>query len=396
MRSKLTVFLAVLALLPAFLAAAVPEGRPAPRVSMKLLRNGAVADFPGWQAYKGKVVVLEFWATWCVPCVANIPHLSDLAKAFRGKPVEFISVTVENADTVKKFLKTHPMAGSVAVDGNNAWRAFGVTGVPQTVIISRAGAVLRYTSPEQLSEKALQQLVDLGSAEAIEKINNSKAAAPEKAPENSALIEVRVASVTENGDMSYGHGSRNGTVYLEYTRLDLRAMLAQAYGVGEQRVEISSALPAQRFSFLVRAPKAAENMLKPLLRQAVLAAYGAQVRRVSGERQVLLAQYDNAPHAGFSPAGDLGGWSEGRDYVRSAGARMDKLLEFLESRFGQPVQDETGLTGIYDMKLEWTGVNNDSVAAALKAQFGITLVPAARTIELLEAGPAGDTDSPGL
>ena len=75
MKTKLSVFLAVLALLPAFLAAAVPEGRPAPRVSMKLLRNGAVADFPGWPAYKGKVVVNGGIGVSEVVAVTPVPTL---------------------------------------------------------------------------------------------------------------------------------------------------------------------------------------------------------------------------------------------------------------------------------------------------------------------------------
>ena len=60
LKSGLYVFLAALVLLPAFVSAEVSEGRPAPRVSMKLLKDGGVSDFPGWKTYKGKVVVLEF------------------------------------------------------------------------------------------------------------------------------------------------------------------------------------------------------------------------------------------------------------------------------------------------------------------------------------------------
>ena len=66
---KTCALLAALVLSPALAPAEVPEGQPAPQVSMKLLDDGAVSDFPGWEAYKGKVVVLEFWATWCEGCV---------------------------------------------------------------------------------------------------------------------------------------------------------------------------------------------------------------------------------------------------------------------------------------------------------------------------------------
>lgn len=64
--------------------------------------------------YKGKVVVLNLWATWCPPCVAEMPTLAKLAAAYEGKPVVVVAVSVDQAKDVEKaraFIAKHPPLG---------------------------------------------------------------------------------------------------------------------------------------------------------------------------------------------------------------------------------------------------------------------------------------------
>jgi thiol-disulfide isomerase/thioredoxin len=72
------------------------------------------------QASKGKkVIVVEFWATWCPPCRSSIPHLSELQHKYKSQNVEFIGITnEENMQTVKKFVDSMGanMDYAVAVD----------------------------------------------------------------------------------------------------------------------------------------------------------------------------------------------------------------------------------------------------------------------------------------
>jgi len=62
-----------------------------------------------WSGLRGKVVVLDFWATWCSPCIHAIPHLNQLANEFRDQGVLFLAVTDDDVDRLKPFLAKQPM-----------------------------------------------------------------------------------------------------------------------------------------------------------------------------------------------------------------------------------------------------------------------------------------------
>jgi len=103
---------------------------------------------------KGKVVVLEFWATWCGPCVLAIPHLNELAEKFKNQPVQFIAITSEDEATVKTFLANKPINAWVALDADKAMKAaFAVSAIPHTVVLGKDGSIATVTYPTSLTEQ---------------------------------------------------------------------------------------------------------------------------------------------------------------------------------------------------------------------------------------------------
>ncbi len=74
---------------------AVSFAKPAPDFSVAKVLNAPVKSVKSLKDLKGKVVFLEYWATWCGPCVASIPHMNRLEEALKGEPVVFLSVTDE-------------------------------------------------------------------------------------------------------------------------------------------------------------------------------------------------------------------------------------------------------------------------------------------------------------
>jgi peroxiredoxin len=116
---------------------------PAPDVSF-LRTDGSALSL---NAARGKGVVLNFWATWCPPCVAELPSLDRLAGTLAGSGIELWTVSEdlgENAAAkVRKFYDAHGIAHlPVLVDPHGqAADAFGNQGVPTTLLIDQAGMV---------------------------------------------------------------------------------------------------------------------------------------------------------------------------------------------------------------------------------------------------------------
>src|ERR1035441_9507322 len=75
-------------------------GAPAPPLNLAKVLQATNATEATWDNLRGKVVVLDFWATWCGPCVAAIPHWNDLAKQFHDKPVVFLAISNEDEPLV--------------------------------------------------------------------------------------------------------------------------------------------------------------------------------------------------------------------------------------------------------------------------------------------------------
>ncbi|MBW7904026.1 MAG: redoxin family protein [Phycisphaerae bacterium] len=125
---------------------------------------------------KDKVYVVEFWATWCGPCVRNIPHLTELQKKHKDKVV-FVGVTREKPDVVKPFVEKQgdKMDYVVAIDKDGGthkgyMEAFEVRGIPHAFIVDRAGKIAWQDHPASPEfEKALEVLVS-GDKAAYDKL----------------------------------------------------------------------------------------------------------------------------------------------------------------------------------------------------------------------------------
>src|SRR5215467_8534846 len=139
---------------------ALLPGKEAPALGLESILQAPSDAQASWKALKGKVVVLEFWATWCGPCVAAIPHLNELADKFKDQPIQFVAVTSEDEKVVRRFLRNKPLHAWIGLDTNRSmFDSYGATSIPQTVIVDQKGTIAAITHPTFLTEEHLKDVL---------------------------------------------------------------------------------------------------------------------------------------------------------------------------------------------------------------------------------------------
>ncbi|MHC4811217.1 MAG: TlpA family protein disulfide reductase [Planctomycetota bacterium] len=140
------------------------RGRPGPSVVV----DSWLGDPP---PLEDRVVVVDFWATWCGPCVASIPHMNELAERF-GDRASFVAVSNEGAEQFRVGLErigrgVEDFGASLALDpvGRMAGAA-GLQGIPHLLVMSRDGIVRWQGHPRDLDEDLLGAIIDADAASA--------------------------------------------------------------------------------------------------------------------------------------------------------------------------------------------------------------------------------------
>jgi len=115
-------------------------GAPAASYEVKRL-DGSVDSLA---RYRGSVVLMNLWATWCPPCLQEVPDLQRFSKEYAGRVVVLGIDQGESASAASAFAKTHGVTYRILVDEEQQYgRTYKAIGLPTTVVIDRAGHVVR-------------------------------------------------------------------------------------------------------------------------------------------------------------------------------------------------------------------------------------------------------------
>lgn len=363
--SRLLLALAVLGLgLAESVRAELELAKSAPPLRLRKLLQAPPDAGVSWTALTGKVVVVDFWATWCGPCRQTIPHWNELVESFKGKPVQFLAVTDESEEVVSAFLRSKPISSWVGLDGlgPSTTESYGIEGLPTTVIINQVGLLVAVTHPAQLLAKHIQEVLDQG-----------KSSLPQPKPNDAMDLEVpgseRVSrikpvfevSVQPAGPLPEGHGfdvwEGSGTsADATGQYCTVKRAIVNLFDSKELLLDCQVPLPTQLYDFKVQLPPNARRgdryaAVLPLFRSV----FGLEIRRVSREQEVYVirAISTNAPGLVPSTASSRGGGGEEAGGVKLGRAPIGWLTSYFEQFLKRPVLDETGLTDRFDIRFRW-------------------------------------------
>ena len=114
---------------------------------------------------KGKYVYVDVWATWCGPCKKEIPFLKEMDKAYKGKDIEFVSLSIDKMEHKDKWLKMikDEDLGGIQILADQDWNsefitAYRITGIPRFILIDKEGNIVNSNAPRP-SDPYLQEVL---------------------------------------------------------------------------------------------------------------------------------------------------------------------------------------------------------------------------------------------
>lgn len=340
-------------------------------------------------------MVLDFWATWCGPCVRVIPHWNELVEKFSGKPIVFISISAdEDEDRLREFLKTTPMRGVSAWDPDQEWfKAYQATPIPHTVIVDSTGRIAGITSPSNLTVAVLEKVMEgtpvrLPQREAIEanlewdrtEIKWEDGIAP--------LTQVIIKPVSGMGTAAsmYSPGSNR----LVADGIFLKALIHLAFETSPPYCDYRLSQSDQRYRVSAIVPRGQESRLLPLLRESLKSSFGLSVYWETQEKEILVLRQLPREKSEFRPSqAEKSSFWFMRGTLHGTKQTMESLCHAVAERIGLPVIDETGLSGQYDWELPYQPGDPSVLIGALRKNLGLEAERSHREIQVLVVEESG-------
>lgn len=338
-------------------------------------------------ALKGNVVIIEFWATWCVPCRSAMKNLDSIAHNLKNRPVRFLAISKENLNVVERFTKSHEGALWIGIDKTGeAHKRYNVDEIPHTVVIDKQGKLVATVESEEISEEKILALLEdkkvqfkpmvyaeeflLRESTAFQKLARPKAVLK--------LFDARGGNEETTGRLfipSYSHNTLQAITILPQ-------LVSEAYQIPTKFIKISSRnLIYDRYYLAIELPSNDKQLfrdtLKTLLKQQIEISIDTTLEK---EKVWVLQRKNKIEDLQFSRA-TLADLKHTDSSFTATKQPLKTLTKFLADKLYSKVLDFTGLNAEYDINLTFDAKEPKSLGKSL-LQYGLEIVESEQPINI--------------
>ena len=356
-------------------------GKTVPNQTFSTILNGNQKEI-SLNDLKGKPIILEFWATWCGPCIPAMIKLDSLQTKF-GDQIEIITISAEKPERLQKFIESSKTSLRIVSDTTHL-KKFKYQVIPHTIVIDKNGIVRAITNPENVTELVIQNLIS--NDEIDLEFKDDFYIDP--------TLEVKTIKAVSNSDYrielkSYDQSKRGGSKILkdlegavngiEMWNNTLPRLYQTLFDVASyHRVVYNDGLSDEDF------PYDNENRYNMIVE--VSDTYQNEWKKIGID--FLNENFDINAKMGIDTLDCFvlrnivntikESISEETEYMfmgsilKTKKIKMSQLAEYLENFTSLPVLDVTELNGTYDIDLEWQEVDAKTLHSELK-KYGLKL-----------------------
>ncbi|MEM6804476.1 MAG: redoxin domain-containing protein [Bacteroidota bacterium] len=340
---------------------------------------------------KGKAVLIDFWATWCSPCVAGMPHLEALQKKFEAD-LEVISVSEEKYERISRFRDTKPYQFLFARDTGSLRALFPYQMIPHSVLIAPDGKLVAITSPEHITEQVIEKVLAAEEIHLpIKKDQFDFDPTHEYFDFEEEVQELFQLQPYMSGLPAFSKSYPKGPFKdrrISMFNLNVAGLYRKAYQMSTYRLvyefdeaEIAWEDKNNRYCLNIIARNPQD--LYPFMQEQLKQHTDVLAKPSLKELDVLIIEQAGGGIQAEQVSGK--GLTEARgDGFKNEGASMADFCAYLENFgiVGMAVVDETGDEGLYDIDFSFQPENPQSFKEAL-ANLGLTYKKGVRKTEVL-------------
>jgi uncharacterized protein (TIGR03435 family) len=350
-------------------------GKPVPNYTFSKILNSNDNEI-SLQDLKGKVVILEFWATWCGPCIPAMKKLDSLQKEFKDE-LAVITISSENKERLEKFIKSSK-TGLMVVSDTMHSANFKYKVIPHSIIIDKNGIVRAITSPEHITKAVVSNLILKDQIELESKddfyINPNLEVKLIKSISNSNYrIELKNYDQEKRGSTRFLIDTEGNVNGIDIWNSTLPRLYQSLFDVSSpSRIVFRDSLSENDFpyekeyqyNFTLEVSSDYQNKWRTIGIAFLNENFDVNAKRgIKNLECYVLKNIDNTIEESSS---DQTEYMFMGTILKTKKIKISQLAAYLENFTDVPVVDKTNLKGDYDIEFEWQAEDPKTLHSELR------------------------------